>query len=86
MSNKKLYAVYAVDWTEYERGWGQRPDGKSLHNSKESAEKCVSDYDKENNNLKEVPESYSKGGKPYLCEVDKKTYDQVMKVGKVFIA
>lgn len=30
-------AIYAMNWTEYERGWGPRPDGVSLHASKEAA-------------------------------------------------
>jgi hypothetical protein len=86
MSNNKLYAVYAVDWTEYERGFGQRPDGKSLHRSKEEAQACVDDYDKEHNSLKVVPDCYTRGGEPYLFEVEKPLYDKVMKSGKVFIS
>jgi len=31
----RLCAVYAVEWEESERGWGVRPDGISLHYSKE---------------------------------------------------
>jgi hypothetical protein len=74
-----IYSVYAVNWTEYERGWGQRPDGVSYHKSKEAAEKYVSDYDKEFNNESSVPDCYSKGSKPHLVEVDKKIYNEVMK-------
>lgn len=35
--------VYVVPWTEYERGWGSRPDGYSVHSTKELAEKYVND-------------------------------------------
>lgn len=76
-----IYSVYAVSWTEYERGWGQRPDGVSLHKSKEAAEKYVSDYDKKHNNELTVPDWYCKGSSPKLIEVSKKIYDEVMKKG-----
>lgn len=33
-----------VRWTESERGWGQRPDGVSLHRSKEAAEQFIKEY------------------------------------------
>ena len=33
--------VVKIDWTETERGWGQRPDGKSFHISMEEAEKYI---------------------------------------------
>lgn len=79
MGDTKLYAVYAVDWTEYERGWGQRYDGTSLHKSKEAAEKAVKDYDAKNNNADTVPDCYTKGGRPYLKEVSKAVYDKVMR-------
>jgi hypothetical protein len=79
-----IYSVYAVYWTEYERGWGQRPDGVSYHKDKESAIKYVSDYDKKFNNEPSAPDCYTKGGEPKLIEVDKKVYNEVMKKGVVW--
>lgn len=29
--------AYVIEWTEYERGWGQRPDGMSVHATVEDA-------------------------------------------------
>ena len=79
-----IYSVYAVNWTEYERGRGQRPDGVSLHKSKEDAEKFVADYDKKFNNEATVPDCYSKGDKPKLIEVEKEVYNEVMKKGMIW--
>ena len=31
------YFVYVFSWTEYERGWGARPDGISFYRTKEAA-------------------------------------------------
>lgn len=33
-----------VEWVESERGWGIRPDGYSVHVSKETAEQYIKDY------------------------------------------
>lgn len=79
-----IYSVYAVEWTEFERGWGQRPDGVSLHKSKEDAEKYVKDYDKKHNNEPTAPDCYSKWSTPKLVEVDKKVHDEVMKNGMIW--
>ena len=79
-----MYAVYEVRWTEYERGWGQRPDGVSYHKTRESAEKYVSDYDKKHNNENSVPDCYTKGSSPTLVEVSKKIYDEVKKNGMIW--
>ncbi len=79
-----MNAVYQVEWTEYERGWGQRPDGISYHKSKEVAEKYISDYNEKFNNEPSVPECYSKGSTPKLVEVDQKIYNEVMKNGTIW--
>lgn len=36
--------VFYETWTESESGWGQRPDGCSLHVSKEERNKYVKEY------------------------------------------
>lgn len=76
-----ILAAWAVHWTEYERGWGQRPDGVSYHKSKEDAEQYVKDYDKKYNNEPSVPDLYSKGGTPKLEEVSKEVHDRLFKKG-----
>ena len=77
-----IYSVYAIEWTEYERGWGQRPDGVSLHKSKEIAEQYIKDFiekEKERNPSGAVPDEYTSPDTPRLIEVDKKVYDEVQK-------
>jgi hypothetical protein len=70
-----MFAVYKITWTEYERGWGQRPDGYSYHVSKEFAEKYVKDYWKDM--PKETPDEYSKPSEPVLAEVSEELFNQV---------
>lgn len=36
-----MHAAYAVQLIEYERGWGQRPDGYYIFNSKSSADAFI---------------------------------------------
>jgi hypothetical protein len=79
MEKIMIYAIYAVDWTEYERGWGQRPDGKTYHKTKELADIYCTEYEKKYNNEKTVPDCYSKPGKPYLKEVSKEVWDEIQK-------
>lgn len=55
----KLELVIADRWTEYERGWGQRRDGVSIHRTFEDYNAFVADYWKKN--LKSyVPDEYSR--------------------------
>ena len=57
-----MATLWMFTWTEYERGWGQRPDGCSLHLSKEDAKKYIDNYWKkqraEDGGV--VPHEYSK--------------------------
>lgn len=73
----RIYAVYAIDWTEFERGWGQRPDGTTLYKNKSEAESHLKE-DAESKKGTDVPECYSSPGKPYLKEVVKELYEKVM--------
>jgi len=83
--NGVLLAVWAIDWTESERGWGQRPDGTSLYKSEELAKKHIKEDTDRKSKDKEVPECYSFPGKPYLKQVDKKVYDIVMAKGSSWL-
>lgn len=73
-----IYAVYEIRWTEYERGWGQRPDGVSLHKSLEDAKKALQ-VNQESQPKDHIPDIYTKGSEPKLIEVDKQTFDKVQK-------
>ncbi len=79
MSNKNIYAVYQVNWTEYERGWGQRPDGTTYHKTKELAEKYIQYYDNKYNSGTSVPDCYTRAEPPVLVEVSKEIFDEVQK-------
>lgn len=39
-----MHPAILVSWTESERGWGQRPDGVSLHPTKDLAEEYIKEY------------------------------------------
>lgn len=65
--------AYRIDWIEYERGWGTRPDGSTLHKDRAAAEQYIRDYwarmpDRGPNG--EIPDEYSAPGEPYLVTVD----------------
>ena len=57
-------SIWCVNWTEYERGWGSRPDGHTLHLTKESAEKYIENH-WEKMPKSYVPDLYSKNSKPF---------------------
>ena len=79
-----MLAVYRVDWTEYESGWGHRPDGSTLHASKELANKYIKDYwDKQPSGP--VPYEYTKPGDPYLFEVDLELLKKVEEKGSIWM-
>lgn len=55
--------VYLETWTESEAGWGTRPDGVTLHLSKEDYHKYVDDYwerEKEYNPSGVTPNEYTR--------------------------
>jgi hypothetical protein len=76
-----IYAVYKVNWTEYERGWGQRDDGDTYYPTLEAANQHIKEY-WESMPDGPAPDIYSKPGTPKLVEVDKATYDIVHKKKK----
>lgn len=68
--SKKLDLLLCQDWIEYERGWGTRPDGCSLHKS-EADHKAFCEAYWARMPKGEAPEEYSsEHGKPYLVIVD----------------
>ena len=72
-----MHTLYEVKWTEYERGWGFRPDGETYYLSKELAEKAIKDYWDSMPN--DVPDCYSKPSQPTLVEVSEELYKSVAK-------
>ena len=71
-----MFALYEIQWTEYERGYGQRPDGESYYSSKELALKAIDDYWAKM--PKEVPDCYSSPSDPKLVEVTEELYNSII--------
>lgn len=75
--------VYKINWEESERGWGIRPDGFSLHLSKEDSKKYVKDYwDRQPDG---VPDEYSRPSgeaRPVVIR-DKKMIKEIIDNGHI---
>jgi hypothetical protein len=81
-----------ITWTEFERGWGQRPDGATLHESRQHSDEYVERVwrskvrkDAENNH---VPDEYSRPDtEPFdlvntrEVEVSDTVWEQIVKNG-----
>ncbi len=79
MNKKTKFLVLCQPWTEYERGFGCRPDGYTLYLSKDHRDKHIKNYNKKNNNLDFAPDEYTKAdGNAYFIIVDKKCYDDLV--------
>lgn len=74
-----MNAVYRVEWIESERGWGQRPDGVSLHKNKEEMERFVQNYES-----KGSIDCYSRAIDKKLIEVDETIYREVQMRGSMW--
>jgi len=55
---KPTTQVYVVQFTEYERGWGQKPWNTEYYDNEQEARQRAIDYNKEHNNLNYVPDWY----------------------------
>lgn len=63
--------AYVMSWTEFERGWGQRPDGVSLHASPEDFERYVKAFYDRRPKGGPVPDEYEQpdGAEPKAVEI-----------------
>lgn len=62
-------SIMVQNWTESERGWGQRPDGCTCHLTMEDCRRFREDYIRENHTSPSVPDEYSfPDGKPYCID------------------
>lgn len=50
--------AFAVSFTEYERGWGQRPDGNNFFEYSEDAKQYADSYNRKYNVSDKVPDYY----------------------------
>lgn len=75
------HPVVRQDWMESERGWGQRPDGYSLHRTAEDCKRFIKEYWSRmppRDQFGNPPDEYSfPSGEPFVVDVDQKTYDEV---------
>lgn len=70
--------VVCQKWEESESGWGTRPDGYSLHLTEKSRVTFCKKYWSKMPEY--VPDEYSReDGRPYLCEVSEKIYQDIVK-------
>lgn len=51
--------VHVIEGTEYERGWGHRPDGFVAFKTREAAEQWIADYNMQYNNQRSAPDEYT---------------------------
>jgi transcription elongation factor Elf1 len=68
----EVYSAYRIEWTEYERGWGQRHDSYSYHASKEIADNHLDALQCQGS-----PDCYVRGEDPKLVEVDKDLWNEI---------
>lgn len=81
--------VVRVEWIESERGWGQRPDGYSLHLTTEVANQYISEmhnretayYRSQGKPDNYVPDEYSRESSRSLVDIDDTKYDELVKAG-----
>lgn len=71
-----MKTVVIQHWLETERGWGQRPDGVSLHLTNDDLKAFCKDY--WDRMPAEVPAEYSKEcGAPQLIDVEDYVYEDL---------
>lgn len=78
-----IRAVYQIDWTEYERGWGSKPDGYSRFLTKEAALAMIQRNHEANEAGRKpgqmAPDYYVKASDPWLVEVTEEEYNALLK-------
>jgi len=80
---RKIMA-YQVDWTEYERGWGSRSDGSTLHKDEDTAKKFIDDfYDKQERKF--VPDEYDRPSDPFIVEINEEIEEALERSGSIWI-
>lgn len=79
---KRKNVVWLQSWEESEAGWGQRPDGYSLHLTHKAAKKYGSEFMKAQAERlgKAVPSEYDRPcGQPYRVHVTAKILAEIRK-------
>ena len=76
-----VISLYCIQWTEYERGWGTRPDGRSYYSSKEDAMKAYHKAFEGRDSHGPAPDEYTNPSEPFLVEAEEDILREVMKNG-----
>lgn len=83
MKNKTGVVVIRQDWIESEAGWGQRPDGFTLHLNEENCKKYIENYwaaERKINPGGATPDCYTRPeGSPREVIVSRKTFNKIKK-------
>ena len=58
MARIEVKNAYCVEFTEYERGWGQKHWSTEYYDNEAEAQQRAIDYNREHNNLDYVPDWY----------------------------
>ena len=69
-----MFAMYRVEWLEFERGWGHKHSHYTFHKTKALAEKEISDY--WDTMPDDVSDWYLKPMTPVLIEVTEQEYKE----------
>jgi hypothetical protein len=73
-----VLAAYRIDWTEYEKGFGTRPDGTTLHRNIESARAVIERlWNSQEKFDGPTPDEYTRPSSPRLVEVDEQTHERL---------
>jgi hypothetical protein len=78
-----MKSIYLQAWEESERGWGVRPDGFSLHLTREDCDNYCRQYwiKESKKNYDTVPDEYSRQtGIPTLIAVEDFVFDALHKL------
>lgn len=76
----KVWAAYAVDWLESERGWGSKIDDTTYYKTKEEADKVCADWlveERKRNPSGRAPDYYYQPQDPRLIDLGEKRYKEI---------
>jgi len=75
----KTFPIVIETWTEYERGWGSRPDGATIHLSVADHKAFVDAFNKKHNNKASAPDEYTSADmQPKVIDVEEPLYDRLV--------
>lgn len=78
------YGLWAISWTEHERGWGQSDFGIEVFATIDLANKKI-DETMKGRSINNVPDYYISPSRPYFLEVTKEQVDEAQKKGSFWL-